>query len=50
MKTILEQKDDYYKSIRVGNFGNNKYIEYESSGGRTKNLSVKEYLLKLKPT
>ena len=31
------------KPMRVGNFWNNNYIEYESSSGRNKNLSVKEY-------
>ena len=32
-----------HKPIRVGNFWNNNYIEYESSSGRNENLSVKEY-------
>ena len=43
------RKKDYRKPIRVGNFWNNNYIEYESSGDRNKNLSIKEYLDKIKP-
>ena len=35
--------------MRVGNFWNNSYIEYESSDDRNTNLSVKEYLDKIKP-
>ena len=45
----MEQEDDYYKPIRVGNFWNNIYIEYESNGDKNKNLSVKEYLNEIKP-
>ena len=33
----------------MGKFWNNSYIEYESSGDRNKNLSVKEYLDQTKP-
>ena len=43
IRTLCEQEDEYYKPIRVGNFWNNKYIEYESNGGINKNLSVKVY-------
>ena len=39
-----EEKDDYCKPIKVGNFWNNNYTEYENSGDRNKTLSVKEYL------
>ena len=46
--SLFKQENDYYKSIWVGNFWNNNYIEYESSGDRN-NLSVKEYLDKVKP-
>ena len=47
----MEQEEEkyYYKLIRVGNFSNDNYIEYESSGDRNKNLSIKEYLDKIKP-
>ena len=51
IKTLFEQQEeDYYKLVRVGNFWNYNYIEYESSGDRNKILSVKEYLTKLNPT
>ena len=51
IRTLLEQQEekDYFKPIRVGNFWNNNYVEYESSGDRNKNLSVKKYLDKIKP-
>ena len=49
--TLFKQKDYYLKQLRVGNFSNNSYIEYENSGDRNKNRSVKEYLKnKLNPT
>ena len=41
IKTLFEEEDDYDKPIRVGNFWNNNYIEYESNGDKNKNLSVK---------
>ena len=44
-----KQEDNYHKPATVGNFWNNSYIEYESSGDRNKNLSVREYLGKIKP-
>ena len=34
IKTLFAQEDGYYKPIRVGNFWNNSYIEYESNGDR----------------
>ena len=50
IKTVFEnQEEDYYKPERVGNVWNNNYIEYESKGGRNKNISVNEYLNKIKP-
>ena len=48
IRTLFEQEDDYYKLIRVGNFWNNNYIEYESNSDRNKDLSLKEYLGKIK--
>ena len=45
--SLFKQGDDYYKPISVGNFWNNNYIDYGSSGERNKNLSVKEYLDKI---
>ena len=44
INTLFEQKEDYHKSVRVGNFWNNNCIAYESNGDRNKNLSIKEYL------
>ena len=29
IKTFFEQQEDYYKPVRVGNFWNNNYIQYE---------------------
>ena len=50
IKTVFEnQEEDYYKPERVRNVWNNNYIEYESKGGRNKNISVNEYLNKIKP-
>ena len=34
----IESKKDYYKPVRVRNFRNNNYIQYESNGDRNKNL------------
>ena len=48
-RTLFEQEDDYYKPKRVSNFWNNNYIEYENNGDRNKNVSLKEYLDKIKP-
>ena len=36
IRTLFKQDHDYYKPIRVGNFWNNNYIKYESSGDRKK--------------
>ena len=36
IKTPLEKEDDYYKPMKVGNFWNNNYIEYESNGAKRK--------------
>ena len=51
IRALLEQQEekDYFIPINVSNFWNNNYIEYKSSGDRNKNLSVKEYLDKIKP-
>ena len=29
IRTLFKQEDDHYKLIKVGNFWNNSYIEYE---------------------
>ena len=48
VKTHLEQeKEDYYKPVRVANFYSNNYIEYESNNDKNKTQikeSIKEYL------
>ena len=44
----LFEKDDHYKPIKVGNFWNSNYIEYESNGDRSKSLSLEEYLNEIK--
>ena len=44
IRTIFEQEDDYYEPVKVGNFWNNNYVEYESNGNRNKNLLVTKYL------
>ena len=50
IRTLFEQEEkDYYRLIRTGNIWNRNYIEYDGSGDRNKNLSVKEYLEKIKP-
>ena len=48
IKILFEEEDDYYKPIRVGDFWNNNYIEYESNGGRNKKPSIKEHLNEIK--
>ena len=45
----FEQEDDYHEPKRLSNFWNNNYIEYESNGDKNKNLSLDEYLNKIKP-
>ena len=39
-----EEKEIYYKPVRISNFWSNNYIQYESNGDRNKTLSVEEYL------
>ena len=47
IKTLFEQEEDYYKSKRVNSFWNNNYIEI--NGDKYRNLSLDEYLNKIKP-
>ena len=44
-----EEEEDYYKSVRVGNFWNKNYIEYKRDGDRNKALSIEEYFNKIRP-
>ena len=49
IRNLLElENEDYCKQIRVGNLCSSNYIEYESNGDRDKNLSIEEYLNKIK--
>ena len=48
-KNLFDQKEDYYKSARVGYFYSNNYIEYESNINKKKTVSIKEYLDEIKP-
>ena len=43
------QEEDYYKPKRISSFWNNKYIEYKGNGSRNNDLSLDEYLNKIKP-
>ena len=49
IRSLFKREGDYFKPKRVSNFWNNNYIEYESNDDINKNLSVKEYLDKIKP-
>ena len=49
VRTLFDQEEEkaYYKPKRVSNFWNNNYIE--SSADKNRNLSLDEYLNKIKP-
>ena len=52
IKNIFEYEEEekkYHKPVRLSNFWSNNYIEYESNGDRSKTLSVKKHLNKIKP-
>ena len=50
IKTLFQQQEeDYYQPKRVSSFWNNSYIEYESNGDKNSNVSLDEYLIKIKP-
>ena len=44
-----EGEKKFNKPIRIGNFLSNRYIEYKSMGDSKENLSVEEYLNKIRP-
>ena len=49
IRNLLEQeKEDYYKQVRLGGFWNNNYIEYENNDDRNKTLLIEEYLNKIR--
>ena len=43
-----QEKEDYYKQVRLGGFWNNNYIEYENNDDRNKTLLIEEYLNKIR--
>ena len=45
----LSIDEDYYKPIIAKGVFNSSYIQYESKGGKGKNLSIKKYLNMIKP-
>ena len=45
---FIHEEENYYKTVRVGNFWSINYIEYESNGNRNKILSAEEYLNKIR--
>ena len=48
IRNLFEQeKEDYYKPVRVGYFWSINYIEYESNGDRKKHCQLKNILIKL---
>ena len=42
-----ENKENYYKPLRVSNVWSNNYIEYKTNSDRNKTISVQEYLNKI---
>ena len=49
IRALFKQESDNYQAIRVDNFWDNNYIEYESNGNKNKNLSVQEHVDEIKP-
>ena len=49
IRTLFKQESDNYQTIRVDNFWDNNYIEYESNDNKNKNLSVQENVDEIKP-
>ena len=45
-----KEEENYDKLVQVGNFWNNFYMEYKSSGDRNKKLSAEENVNKIKPS
>ena len=39
----MEEKEGYYKTVRVGNFFGDTYIDFGSNNDRNKTLSIEEY-------
>ena len=49
IKILFEKERNCYIPVRVGNFWSNNYIKYRCNSDRNKNLSINEYLDKIKP-
>ena len=47
---LENEEEDYYKPVRVSNFYNNNYIEYESKVIKIKQYQSKNTLMKLNHT
>ena len=48
IKNLFEHEEGiYYKPVRVSNFWNKNFVEYESNNGKSNTLSVEEYLHKI---
>ena len=41
-RTLFKEEENYCKQIRTGNFSNNNFNEYERTGDRSKDLSIKK--------
>ena len=51
LSDLLQQSHkDYCEPKKANNFWNNNYMKYESNGDENRNLSIDDYLKKLKPT
>ena len=48
-RTLFEQEEVNYVPKRVSSFWNNNYIVLEINGDKNRNLSLDEYLNKIKP-
>ena len=49
IRNLFESRnEDYHEPIRVSSFYSNDCIDYKSNGYRDKDLSIKEYLNKIK--
>ena len=44
-----QEKEDYYKPVRAGNFWSRNCVKYESNGDKKKTLQTEEYLNKVWP-
>ena len=44
-----EVDEDYYKPIKTMSAFNGNYVEYESNGGKDRNLSLKQYIYMINP-